>query len=499
MTKRWFKRWSAPKGVPKGDGSGVPITDSDTDADTDSDTDAVADEVAEFDVLIGDPAAAPSVADETALDRFAKNRPWFLNGTIVSGLGNSMSWMATSYVIYVQTSSVAISALVTVCSSVPSLLLGGVATKIAGKWNEAKLFVVSGCALGILGFLPVIMSVTGNLNTGNLLVWQLGIGIIIGLSAPAGAMITRFLAPPDGVPEFNAQITRAKAISSVIGLLLGGAIYAAVGPTWVYLFNALSYFAPALAVIPLVKRAATPKAQTKMRAVIALRKEYPGLSGVFRACVASCVVGSFSVALPALGATIGKGAWILSVLQASFVVGGLFVVVMVKRLHGHIGWGRVQRLCLLAMAVGLLLLAWVTRIDASPSRVFVFSVLLLIVVGYAIATETSVLSAVVQVHAPEEHRGSVLTAYHMIPMAFVPISQEIVGFVTDYFTLAGGFSFCAICALIAIVIGPRMGVGSAINKLDETTDIPPVTAVVPHASGPDDRPIDGPRTLARRR
>ena len=481
---RWFKRRSA--------GEDVPTTEPDTTAAPDAPFD-------ETDVITGDPAAAPSGEDETALDRFARNRPWFLNGTIVSGLGGSMAWLATSYVIYSQTSSVAISALVTVCSSVPSLLLGGVATKIAGKWNEAKLYAISGCALGILGFLPVFMSVTGRLNTGNLLAWQLGIGVIIGLSAPAGAMITRFLAPPDAVPEFNAQITRAKAISSVVGLLLGGAIYAAVGPTWVYLFNALSYFGPVVAVVPLIKRAATPKVQTKMREVIALRKNYPGLRGVFKATVVSCAVGSFSVALPALGATIGKGAWILSVLQASFAVGGLFVVIMIKRLHGHVGWGWVQRICLLTMGVGLLVLAWVTRVDGSASRLFLFSVLLLLVVGFAIATETSVLSAVVQVHAPEEHRGSVLTAYHMIPMLVVPVTQEIVGFVADYFNLAVGFSFCAVCALIAILIGPKMGVSAAIDKLDETSDIPPVTTVVAHASGPDDRPIDGPVTLTRRR
>lgn len=142
-----------------------------------------------------------------------------------------MAWLATSYVVYANSGSVAISALVTVVSSVPSLFLGGAATSLSGKYSAAKLYICGGVALGIVGFVPVFFSLAGELGTRNLLLWYLLIGIITGLTAPAGAMVTRFLAPADAVPEFNASITKAKAISSVIGLLLGGAIYAALGPT----------------------------------------------------------------------------------------------------------------------------------------------------------------------------------------------------------------------------------------------------------------------------
>jgi hypothetical protein len=180
-----------------------------------------------------EPELPPPLPNSSAavLDDFARHRPWFIRATILYGLGGSMAWLATSYVVYANSGSVAISALVTVVSSVPSLFLGGAATSLSGKYSAAKLYICGGVALGIVGFVPVFFSLAGELGTRNLLLWYLLIGIITGLTAPAGAMVTRFLAPADAVPEFNASITKAKAISSVIGLLLGGAIYAALGPT----------------------------------------------------------------------------------------------------------------------------------------------------------------------------------------------------------------------------------------------------------------------------
>lgn len=104
-------------------------------------------------------------------------------------------------------------------------------------------------------------------------------------------MVTRFLAQADAVPEFNASITKAKSISSVIGLLLGGAIYAALGPTWLLLFSALTFFAPVLAILPVTGKAPQAVAQGKIREIFQLRKSQLGLRAVFAACMISCFGG----------------------------------------------------------------------------------------------------------------------------------------------------------------------------------------------------------------
>ncbi|KLR61825.1 Major Facilitator Superfamily transporter [Actinobacteria bacterium IMCC26207] len=435
------------------------------------------------------PAPKPN-SSEAVLDEFARHRPWFIRATILSGLGSSMAWLATSYVIYANSGSVAISALVTVVSSVPSLLLGGAATSLSGKYSAAKLYVWGGIALGLVGFVPVFFSLAGELATRNLLLWYLLIGIISGLTAPAGAMVTRFLAPADAVPEFNASITKAKSISSVIGLLLGGAIYAALGPTWIYLFSALTFFAPVLAVLPVTGKAPQAVAQGKLREIVHLRKTNPGLRAVFVACVISCFGGSFSITLPAVAAEIGSGAWILSVLQTAYVVGGLVVVVAVKRFHLRVKWGQMQRLCVMVAGLGLVGMAFVTKMNASPGRVFMIVVLLLLPVGLAFAIDISVLAALVQVHSPEKSRGSVLTAYHMVPMLVFPVAQEFIGFMSDQFSLAAGFWICGGVLLIVLPIGKRMGIGAAIDVLDDSDAPPEVTAVVPRSVSVHDRHME---------
>jgi hypothetical protein len=204
----------------------------------------------------------------------------------------------------------------------------------------------------------------------------------------------------------------------------------------------------------------------------------------------SCVGGSFTVTLPAVAAEIGNGAWILSILQTAYVLGGLVVVVAVKQLHSRVKWGQMQRLCLLVAGLGLVGMAFVTKMNASPGRVFIIVVLLLLPVGLAFSIDISVLAALVQVHSPEESRGSVLTAYHMVPMLVFPVAQEIVGLLSDQFSLAAGFWVCGGVILIVLPIGKRMGIAAAIDVLDDSDAPPAVTVVVPRSVTVHDRHIE---------
>ena len=244
-----------------------------------------------------------------------------------------------------------------------------------------------------------------------------------------------------------------------------------------------------LAVLPVTGKAPQAVAQGKFREILQLRKSQPGLRAVFAACMISCVGGSFTVTLPAV-ADIGSGAWILSILQTAYVVGGLVVVVAVKRFHSRVKWGHMQRMCLLVAGLGLVGMAFVTKMNASPGRVFMIVVLLLLPVGLAFAIDISVLAALVQVHSAEESRGSILTAYHMVPMLVFPVAQEIVGLLSDQYSLAAGFWVCGGALLIVLPTGKRMGIGAAIDVLDDSDSPPQVTAVAPRSVTVHDRHLE---------
>ncbi|MEI7761480.1 MAG: MFS transporter [Thermoleophilia bacterium] len=410
-------------------------------------------------------------------DRFVGPRRFFVYGIFLSRTGSAMAMLATSYVIYDQTQSVVASALIAACACIPAVLLLGAANSIAGRWNEAQVFVCAGTVIGALGVIPVVFSATGHLAPENLLLWLVALGIVSGLSAPALPMVTRALAPPGEMPEFNARLGRVRALATVIGLILGGVIYDVIGPTWVYAFNAVSCVFPVLAVIPLVRLARIPRIHQNLRTTWAVRKGQPGLRAVFAAAIALFLGSSFTVTLPALSQQVGSSASILSAMNVALVIGGLFIVLTVRRLHGRAPWGSVQRACVLTIVSGLVGLLFVTGFN-NAKWLFAAALFLLVVIGYAQAIDTAVLASIVQLHAPVEARAGVLIWYHAVPMVTVPIGKLGVGVIADKASLAAAYGCCALVLAFCLLLGRHLGIHTAIDRLNDS-GTPPDVVVAP--------------------
>ncbi|MCX6460636.1 MAG: MFS transporter [Actinobacteria bacterium] len=124
-----------------------------------------------------------------SVDQFADIRRRHVLATFLFSLGSSMVSIVTAYIVYQQSGSVAVSGLIMVCSSLPAVLLPAPATAIARRWGGPKDYVYSRLAIGVVGFIPVVLSMTGRITTVNLLLWFLLSGILYALSGPATSLI----------------------------------------------------------------------------------------------------------------------------------------------------------------------------------------------------------------------------------------------------------------------------------------------------------------------
>jgi hypothetical protein len=391
-------------------------------------------------------------------------------GTALSAFGNSMSWLATTYLVYGQTSSVVATALVTLCSAAPSLLLAGRATFLLGRFGAGRVFVAAGALLAILGLIPTILSFTGRLSAASLLGWHLAIGVVVGLAGGAGGMVTRLLAAPGRVTEYNARIARAKSAANIFGLVAGGVILALVGPSWLFFLNMLTYLAPVVPVLSIVAIVTPPAARVSVRQAWAVRRQFAGLRALFLAIITVSVVGSFSIAFAALAQLISPEAWAYSGLQISYVLGGVVVASVLPRVRHRTGWGNLVRAATVIAGVGLLLLAQVTRHIGVPALLFAVACILLLVIGTARSTRATILSAAVQEHVPAHMQAAYLTLFRLPPLAIIPISQVLLGLLVDVTSLAVAFSACGALSLLAVAIGGRLKVVSQINSMYEAHD-----------------------------
>ena len=441
-------------------------------------------------VVVGPEGATdPDDHDASADDWLVGVRRWYLITLFISCFGGGMISLASTYIIYAQTGSLSITGLIVVCTNLPCLVFPGWATRLANRMGGPLLYCLSAVALGLIGFAPAILSAMGDLNSATLLLWYLLGGVIFGLTSPVTGLVRRAIAIPGQVPEFNSAATRSVSIATVAGILLGGALFAAVGPTWIYIIAAIAHFPVAVAVYPVVRRGAGREDRSasggRFMDSLKVRRAHPGLRAAFYFTTFCFVIGSYSVTFPAIASSIGTNAGILSLLQAAAVFGGLFVVVAVRRVHGHFGWGAVQRVCYLTSGLGILVLAWINHRGSSPTITLIISIVAIVPIGFALNLDASILNALVQVAAPREARTSVLTYYALIPMAFIPIGQEFVGGLSDATSVSTALLVVGALTLLLIEFGPRQKIRPAFDALNDSPDAPSGYPASTHVARPD--------------
>jgi hypothetical protein len=112
-----------------------------------------------------------------------------------SGLGSAMVTLANAYIVFDLSRSVAVTALIAACWSLPRLVLPGVATSLVNRFGAPRTFLVRYLASAALSVIPVVLVITGHLGTVPLLIWCLLMSTTAGLFSPSAMIVKRMLAP----------------------------------------------------------------------------------------------------------------------------------------------------------------------------------------------------------------------------------------------------------------------------------------------------------------
>jgi len=405
----------------------------------------------------------------TPEDPYVGVRRKYIAGLFISSLGSGMMGLTSSYLIYQQTGRVSYVALIVVLSNFPQLLLAPVATRLAHKWGGPKMYVIAWGLSYTLTLIPFALGLLGHLTAFTLLTWYLLLGIVQGLGTPTAGLVRTEIAPADGAAEFNGAAVRATASATMIGILVGGAALALVGPSWIYLFTALSGYPLVFAVVPLLKNALPDRAAVAARLsqAIDVQRSNPEIRAAFRFALVLFLLSGYAVTLPAIASTIGEKAIILSLLQAAGVFGGLFVVVGVRFIHRRATWLSVQRICMAAIALAMVYLGWVAFRDHQPVWYLVTAIVAIIPLGFALNLDSAVLNAAVQVTAPPQSRTPVLTAFALIPLFALPLGELVIGGMADLVSVQFALMAVGGITFVLVVLPRHAAVRAAYTKLDD--------------------------------
>src|SRR5437588_11999606 len=215
-------------------------------------------------------ATAPPARPERGLRQAVRalryrNFTMFWSGALVSNIGTWMQNVTVPYVIFYRlTHSALWLGLAAFAQLFPSLLIGPVAGALAERLDRRRVLIVSNAVQGLLALGLWAMWVAGGRSPTLMVVLVAGGGLAFGATMPSWQAFLTDLVPREdllnAITLNSAQFNGARAL----GPAVGGLVLGRFGPSWAFLFNALSFVA-VIAVLTLIQSTAVARERVRRR------------------------------------------------------------------------------------------------------------------------------------------------------------------------------------------------------------------------------------------
>ena len=381
--------------------------------------------------LADPPSAKPGVVRATFRAFQYRNFRLMWAGAFTSTTGAFVQEVAQSWLVYTLTESAFLLGLTAFLNGAPILLfslLGGVA---ADRMDRRKLLLfsqyvqtLSALTLALLIWMEVIA------------VWHImaaafatGVGQAFG--GPAYQALIPSLVDEEDLPNAIALISIQFNLARVVGPVVGGLAFTTLGAAACFGINGLSFMAVIVSLLIIRLRFVPQKTETHV-----LQSLKQGLSFVYRhhslrALVLLSTITAF-LAVPLImllpvfaRETYGLGARGYSTMMAFSGAGAITGALFVAWLGNAPRKGRISLLMQMVLGVATVTFALSTHLWLGCGFVFL--------AGGAILAVFALLNSLVQLLAPEEMRGRILSVYHTAFRGAMPLGNLAAGSLANKF------------------------------------------------------------------
>src|SRR5215216_6194934 len=350
---------------------------------------------------------------------------WF--GAFTSTIGTWMQKVAQNWLVLTLagSSSAFFLGLDSFLGELPILLLTLVGGVIADRHDRRRLLLMSQYIQMTAAFTLAALVYFNRVQ-----IWQvLTLSVITGLAQAFGGPAHQSLMPslvdkkdlPNAVAFNSIQFNLAR----VIGPLLAGAALAAFGMVACFGLNGLSFLAVIAALLSLhikhIPATTTTRMRQELKSGFAFVRENPGLIGLSVLGFATTFLGNPVLTfLPLFTKNVFAGGvneytYMMAAAGGGAVTGALVVAWLGK--FRHMG----RTLLILQFVFGVLVVVF------AVTRVFWINAVLLFAAGACMVMVFAMLSSLVQLNAPNEMRGRVMSIYMVAFRGGMPVGSLIAG------------------------------------------------------------------------
>jgi len=395
-----------------------------------------------------------------------------VNTYSVSAIGSAMVGVAIAFVAYQRSGSIVLTVVVLAANALPALVLMPLAARLSLGRDPRTVEIGGLVAKAALSLAVAGVAAAGRLDYGVLLVSNLLNGSISALGAPAWPRLSQSIAPEGRLADLTALFGGVAAAASIVGALVGGVVVTAVGITWVFVANAISYLPMAFVVRGLPGTTVSSShrrgaVRTGLRTVerIATLKRAFGLAALLN--LAAWPVLS---TLPAVAGDIDGHAHVLGYLTGSFYAGAAVVAWVTARLRRQFAYSGILFAGFLTAGLMLLAQAALTSWRTPGYDAVAVAVLTLVPIGLAVSIAATLLQTVVQLAAPSDEEGPVLVVYATAVTVLTPIGGLALGAAADTLSLWWALALSGlVLTTVCLLVRTRLVV---FDTLEPTTDAP---------------------------
>jgi MFS family permease len=380
----------------------------------------------------------------------SRNYRLFFSGQSVSLIGTWITRIATSWLVYRLTNSALLLGLVGFAGQVPTLLLAPFAGVIVDRRDRHRLLVWTQVLSALQSAALAALAFTGKINVGWILFLQVVQGMINAFDTPARqAFVVQMVEDRADLPNAIALNSTMVNGSRIIGPSIGGIIIAAVGESWCFAIDAVSYIAVIMSLLAMRVSHELP-AKSGESLLSELRDGYryvvefaPVRTALILLAIVSAMGMPYTVLMPVIASNVlHGGAHTLGFLMTASGLGAVAGALYLASRRSVLGLGKVMLVATLTFGVGLVAFGFV--------RTFWLAILVLPFIGGGFMVEMASTNTILQTITEERLRGRVMAFYTMAFFGSAPIGSLLAGVVADRI---GAEATIGLCGVVCLVTG----------------------------------------------
>lgn len=382
-----------------------------------------------------------------------RNFRLFFFGQSISQIGNWMTRLATTWLVYNLTHSAWLLGVVNFAGNILTFLLAPITGAWIERMNRRSVLIVTQAAAALQSLALAFLTLTHQINLTEIIALTMLQGVINAFDMPGRQSFLVHMV------DDKSDLANAIAINSsmangarLIGPAIAGVVIAAVGEGWCFFIDGISYIAVIASLVAMRISSVAQHRKNDDSLLDQIREgwqyvsTYAPVRMILLLFALVCLMGMpYSVLTPVFATKVFHGnATTLGWLTGAAGLGAFASALTLAARKSVVGLPR--RLTVAGALFGISLVAF------GASRDFGLSLLLMALVGFSMAQCLSITNTLLQTIVPEDKRARVMSYYTMAFFGMVPFGSLLAGALADRIGAAGTVTFTGACILFTVIV-----------------------------------------------